>query len=89
MIESDRTFIVGLADAVRFNEIIDKKEEFFLRQLHASDIILITKTDLCDKKETDRISNELRSMFPGRPIIPVSAVTGEGIDEAVRRILDE
>jgi len=89
LIDSDRTVIVGLADAKRFDEIMDKKEEFFKRQLHASDFILITKTDLCDKGEVKRISDLLRTMHRGRDIIPVSAVTEEGIDEAVRRILDE
>jgi len=89
LIDSDRTIIVGLADALRFNEILEKKEEFFKRQLHASDFILITKTDLCDKLEIKRITHILSVMHPGRDIIPVSAVTEEGIDEAVRRILDE
>jgi G3E family GTPase len=81
--------IVGLADAKRFDEIMCKKEEFFKSQLHASDFILITKTDLCDRKEVERISHLLGMMHRGRDIIPVSAVTEEGIDEAVRRILDE
>jgi Ni2+-binding GTPase involved in maturation of urease and hydrogenase len=64
------------------------KEEFFKRQLHASDFIIITKSDLSEKKEMDRISNELRAMHPGRDIIYVSAVTEEGIDEVVRRIMN-
>ncbi|MDR0334832.1 MAG: GTPase [Methanomassiliicoccaceae archaeon] len=89
MIESDRTFIVGLADAKRFDEIVKSKEEFFKRQLHASDILLITKTDLCSKEELERITYILGTMHRGKDIIPVSAVTEEGIDETVRRILDE
>jgi len=89
LIDSDRTVIVGLADAKRFDEIMDKKEEFFKRQLHASDFILITKTDLCSRDDIKKISDMLGKMHHGRDVIPVSAITEEGIDETVRRILDE
>jgi len=89
LIDSDRTYIVGLADAKRFDEIMDKKEEFFKRQLHASDLLLITKIDLCGDDEVKRIANMLSIMHRGRDIIPVSAVTGQGIDEVVERILRE
>ena len=89
LIDSDKTIVVGLADAKRFDELMQNKEEFFKRQLHASDVILVTKVDLCEDKEVERISAALRSMHPGRDVIRVSAVTGEGIDEAAGRILDE
>ncbi|MCL2143540.1 MAG: GTPase [Methanomassiliicoccaceae archaeon] len=88
LIDSDRTVIVGLADAQRFDELMEKKEEFFRRQLHASDFILVTKIDLSNKDDINRISNELRAMHSGRDIVHVSAVTGEGIDEVAERILN-
>jgi G3E family GTPase len=87
LIDSDHTIIVGLADTKRFDELMKNKEEFFKRQLHASDFLIMTKTDLSTKEETDRISNELRGMHPGKDIVYVSAVTEEGIDEVVRRIM--
>ena len=87
LIGSDHTMIVGLADTVRFDDLMAKKEEFFKRQLHASDLLLMTKVDLSSAEEIERITGELRSMHPGREIIHVSAVTEEGIDEAVGRIL--
>ena len=89
LIDSDHTIIVGLADTKRFDELMEKKQEFFKRQLHASDLILMTKIDLSNKDDINRISNELRAMHPGRDIIPVSAVTEEGIDEVARRILND
>ena len=89
MIESDRTMIVGLADAKRFDELMKNKEEFFKRQLHASDLILMTKVDLCEKEDLKRISNMLKDMHRGRDVIFVSSVTEEGIDETVRRIMNE
>jgi G3E family GTPase len=88
MIESDRTVIVGLADAKRFDELMEKKGEFFKRQLHASDLILMTKSDLCSKEDLQRIADTLGMMHRGRDVITVSAVTEEGIDEVVRRILN-
>ena len=89
LIDSDRTIIVGLADSARFDDLMEKKEEFFKRQLHASDIILLTKVDMSDRKETERMSETLRLLHEGRDVIYVSAVTGEGIDEAAERILHE
>ncbi|MCL2712309.1 MAG: GTPase [Methanomassiliicoccaceae archaeon] len=88
LIDSDRTYIAGLADAVRFDDLMEKKGEFFKRQLHASDIILITKSDMSDKEDLKRISDLLKMMHPGRDVIFVSSVTGEGIDETARRILN-
>jgi G3E family GTPase len=87
MIDSDRTVIVGLADTKRFDELKANKEEFFRRQLLPSDFLVMTKIDLSNKKDLDRISNELRGMNPGKDIVYVSAVTEEGIDEVVRRIM--
>jgi G3E family GTPase len=89
LIDSDHTLIVGLADAKRFDSLMENKEEFFKRQLHASDLILITKVDLCTDAEVKRITNELMGMHPGRDVIRVSSVTDEGIDETVRRILSD
>jgi len=89
LIESDRTVIVGLADAKRFDELMQNKEEFFKRQLHASDFIIVTKVDLCTDSDVEKVSAALRSMHHGRDIIRVSAITEEGIDEVVGRILNE
>lgn len=89
LIDSDRTVIAGLADAVRFDELMKNKEEFFKRQLHASDFLILTKTDLCSEEEIERISFALTAMHPGRDIIPVSAVTEEGIDEVLEMIMDD
>jgi G3E family GTPase len=89
LIDSDRTVIVGLADTKRFDELMENKEEFFKRQLHASDFLIMTKVDLCNKEEIKRISDALSAMHAGRDIILVSAVTEEGMDEAVERIMNE
>jgi len=89
LIDSDRTIIVGLADTTRFDDLMEKKEEFFKRQLHAADFLLVTKTDITDESNIERISSALNKLYPGKEVIRVSAVTDEGIDETVRRIFDE
>ncbi|MCL1904697.1 MAG: GTPase [Methanomassiliicoccaceae archaeon] len=89
LIDSDRTVIVGLADTTRFDDLMEKKEEFFKRQLYAADFLLVTKTDITDENNIERISSALRTLYPEKDVIRVSAVTDEGIDETVRRIFDE
>ena len=89
LIDSDRTTIVGLADTTRFDDLMEKKEEFFKRQLYAADFLLVTKTDITDESNIERISSALRTLYPEKDVIRVSAVTDEGIDETVRRIFDE
>jgi G3E family GTPase len=88
LIDSDRTVVVCLADTKRFDELMENKEEFFRRQLHSSDFLVMTKIDISNKEEIERISNSLRGMHAGKDIVLVSAVTEEGIDEVVRRIMN-
>jgi G3E family GTPase len=87
LIDSDRTIIIGLADTKRYDELMEKKGEFFKRQLYASDLLVMTKVDLSDKDERKRIADSLNSIYPEKELVMVSAATGEGLDEVVRRIL--
>jgi len=88
LIDSDYTMIVGLVDTMRFDQLMEKKEEFFKRQLHASDFLLMTKSDLSGKEEKARISSMLRMLYPDKDVIYTSSVTGEGLDEVAERILN-
>lgn len=88
LIDSDYTKIVGIADAKRFDELMKAKEEFFKRQLFASDFIILNKADLCSKDEIQRISNVIKSIYPEKDIVIASASSGLGIDEVMRRIME-
>ena len=86
LIDSDRTVIVGIADAHRFDELIEAKEDFFARQLHASDFIVVNKCDTVPKEKLDSIIEQIDDMFTGIDVIPASASNGNGMNEVFRRI---
>ena len=87
LIDSDRTVIVGIADAHRFDDLMQAKEEFFTRQLHASDFIVVNKCDTVTKEKLDEIIERIDEMFTSMQIIPASASDGKGINEIFRRIM--
>lgn len=87
LIDSDYTVIIGIADAKRFDSLMEAKQEFFERQLHAADFILVTKTDLVDDSEYWRISSSLKNIYPNKETIKVSSVTGEGMDGIMERLI--
>ena len=86
LIDSDRTVIVGIADAQRFDELISTKREFFERQLHASNFIFVNKSDTVTEEKLDTIIGKVKDMFHGIDVIPASASKGKGMDEVFRRI---
>ena len=87
LIDSDRTVIVGIADAHRFDELIEAKEDFFARQLHASDFIVVNKCDTVPKEKLDSIIERIDDMFTGIDVIPASAAKDNGMNEVYRRIM--
>lgn len=80
-IDADEIHIIGVADVQRFDDLIKKKENFFKMQMNKADFILVNKMDLAKPGQLDEIEKYLRSNFPGKPVIAVSAKTGENIDE--------
>ncbi len=70
----------------------------FRKQLEEADLILLTKIDSIEEVRAARVADALAAEFPGRTILRVSALTGEGFDAwaaaldrdeaAGRRILD-
>ena len=84
MIEEDSCSIIGLADAERFDILIEKKENFYKMQMSGSDIILINKSDIASKETVDRITSWFSRNYPAKPVFPVSARTGEGMDALYR-----
>ena len=81
MIEEDKNEIIGIADIQRFNDLITKKEEFFTRQMHAAEFIMINKADVAKPGEIEAATAWLQSRFPGRTVIPVSVKEGTNLDK--------
>ncbi|MCM2466880.1 ribosome small subunit-dependent GTPase A [Methanoculleus oceani] len=73
----DTVFIVTAAG----RDLNARRIERFLAITHASGarpVIVINKSDLADDPAT--LADEIASVSPGIPVIPISAVSGEGVD---------
>lgn len=73
----DTVFIVTAAG----HDLNARRIERYLAVAHASGarpVIVINKSDLADDPAS--LADELDSVSPGVPVIPISAVSGEGID---------
>lgn len=80
-VDADEIYIIGVADVQRFDDLIKKKENFFKMQMNKADVILINKVDLARPGQIDEIEQYLKTNFPGKPVIAVSAKTGENVDK--------
>lgn len=80
MIDEDSCRIIGLADVERFDLLIEKKEEFYKMQMSAADIVLINKIDIAQPGQVEHITEWFKQNYPSKPVIPVSAKTGENMD---------
>ena len=81
MIDADETFIIGVADVQRFDDLIRKKEEFFTMQMSHADFVLINKSDLAKEGQIEEITSWIKKKFPGKPVISISAKTEENLDK--------
>ncbi len=78
-----------MADALNLKDILlhnktlihPSSDYIFFKQLEESDVILISKTDLAEKKELEEIKERLEEKFPIQKVFLVSSKTGEGIDD--------
>jgi G3E family GTPase len=80
MIDQEETLIIGIADIQRFDDLIKRREEFFKRQMHGSDFILINKSDLGTPEKLSAAIDWLKDEYPEKEVIPVSNKTGENLD---------
>jgi G3E family GTPase len=60
----------------------------FLKQLEESDIILITKSDLLTGNDLTSLLEKVKSRFPGSEVMTISAVTGQGVEEWLKEVLN-
>ena len=80
-IEYDKLNVVGMLDGPRYDLFIEKKKDFYLKQLSGSDVIAINKKDLIDDDKLREIKCWCKETFPGVKVIPMCAVSGEGVQE--------
>ena len=56
-------------------------------QIEEADAIVLNKSDLLDEKERQHLIRELAKTYPARPIFPISALTGEGVEPWLAHVL--
>jgi G3E family GTPase len=84
-----------LADPGRLVPILDGEPAglhvdaayIFRKQLEESDIILVTKTDMLEAEALAALLERVREVFPASTVMPVSAISGQGIDEWLENVL--
>ena len=84
-----------LADPVRLRPILDGDTAglhpdaayIFRKQLEESDIILIGKSDTLTDAEMETLIERTRAEYPSSAVMPVSAVTGDGVDKWLGEVM--
>jgi hypothetical protein len=70
--------VFGMCEGRKFSE---KVIYIWKKQVEEADIIVISKSDLVDATRMAALRTRLASEFPGKPILNVSARSGEGMQE--------
>lgn len=80
MIDDDGTYIIGICDVQRFNDLIKKKEQFFRMQMSGADFVLINKADLAKPGQIEEMEKYIHEQFPDKKVMAVSAKDGTNMD---------
>lgn len=87
-----------LVDPARVRELVLKEvptrfpEEvayIFRKQLEEADIIVLNKVDTLTDKEAEKMVNALKELQPNKPVLKVSALRGDGVDEWMQMLMSD
>ncbi|MFA0753810.1 MAG: hypothetical protein IMHGJWDQ_001589 [Candidatus Fervidibacter sp.] len=87
-----------LVDPLRVRELVLREiptrfpEEvayIFRKQLEEADIIVLNKVDTLAPEEADRLAKALQELQPNKPVLKVSALFGDGIDEWLQSVMSD
>lgn len=73
---ADDVSVICLADAQRWDELMDYMDVFVKSQLRSADMILLNKCDLVSDETSEQIVRELRQINPKAEIERISAKNG-------------
>lgn len=73
--------IIGIFDGPRFKLFVEKKKDFYKKQLVDSDILVMNKMDLTPDDVKEEAIQWMDKEIPGIEVIPVVATTGENLDK--------
>lgn len=87
-----------LVDPQRVRELVLKEtpsrfpEEvayIFRKQLEEADIIVLNKVDTITEDEANRMVSSLKELQPEKPVLKVSALRGDGVDEWLQMLMSD
>ncbi|MFN4179997.1 MAG: GTP-binding protein [Armatimonadota bacterium] len=87
-----------LVDPHRVKELVLKETEtrfpeevayLFHKQLEEADIIVLNKVDILNPEEADRLVMALKELQPKKPVLKVSALRGDGVDEWLKMLMTD
>jgi len=87
-----------LVDPLRVRELVLREtpsrfpEEvayIFRKQLEEADIIVLNKVDTLTPEEADKMVGALKELQPEKPILKVSALRGDGVDEWLQMLMSD
>jgi len=78
---------VILLDAVRFPLLVQAMRIPMSKQLHAADMVLLTKTDEVDENRLKEMEAFVKGEIGEIPVIPVSSTNGHNLDVFVGRLV--
>ncbi|WP_168565356.1 GTP-binding protein [Crateriforma spongiae] len=61
-------------------------EYIFRKQLEEADVVVINRIDELDPSQRQLLETNVEKNFPERPIVAMSAKTGDGLDDLIRHI---
>ena len=73
--------IIGIFDGPRFKLFVEKKKDFYKKQLMDSDILVMNKMDLTPDDVKEEAIQWMNKEIPGIEVIPVVATTGDNLDK--------
>lgn len=78
--------IIGIFDGPRFKLFVEKKKDFYKKQLMDSDILVMNKMDLTPDDVKEEAIQWMNKEIPGIEVIPVVATTGENLDKVLSEL---
>ena len=78
--------IIGVVDPVRFRLFVSKKGKFMAEQLEGSSIVMMNKIDVAPEAEIEFTEAWVKERMPDVDIKKVSALNGDGIEEALKEV---
>ena len=79
-LNEDGTYVIGVCDVQRFNDLIKKKEDFFKMQMQSADFVLINKSDLAAPGQIDEMKKWMTERFPEKKVEAISAKNDDNLD---------